>query len=634
MSLRDNRDDERALAELGAIVASSSDAIIGKSLDGVVTSWNAAAERVYGYTADEIVGEPISLLIPTERADELPEILERIGRGESVQTYETVRLRKDGTPIEVALTVSPITRADGAVIGASTIARDITAQKQTERALLRAEESYRLLFERHPQPLFVYERSSRRMLEVNHAALTAYGYARDEFLAMSIVDLIGPSDRTKIEPAMQERNLHPGRAASGVWSHAKKDGDTIYMNVTSSDIDFEGKEARLVLAEDVTERNRLEAQLRQAQKMEAVGNLAGGIAHDFNNILLVIRGHSAALLEEHSEGHLHETVAQIDSAAAQASDFTRQLLAFSRQQVLRPEGIDLNPLVEETLRLLQRMIAEDVAVELDLAPTLAPILIDRGQLAQAMLNLVINARDAMPDGGTVTIRTAEVWLDDTYAASHEGVTAGSYVLLQVTDTGTGIDLETQGRIFDPFFTTKAEGTGLGLATVYGLVKQSNGHIWLYSELDMGTTFKLYFPAAAGATVAKPERGGSERLEGDETILVVEDAEMVRTLVVGVLERYGYTVLSAASGPEALELAEGRKAEIDVLLTDIVMPGMNGRELAEQFVALHPEVKVLFTSGYPADIAIRQGISEAQMAFLEKPYLPVELGRAVRGILDA
>jgi PAS domain S-box-containing protein len=497
---------DRALAELGAIVASTDEAIIGKSLDGTVTSWNAGAERVYGYSSGEIVGQSISLLIPDHRADELPAILDRIGRGEAVPPYETVRVRKDGRQIDVALTVSPIKDSRGTLIGASTIARDIT-------------------------------------------------------------------DRTK-----------------------------------------------------------LEAQLRQSQKLESIGSLAGGIAHDFNNILLVIRGHSAVLLDDVSDQRLRASILQIDRAAERAAEFTHQLLAFSRQQVLRPQVVDLNSLVDETLQLVSRMLDKDIVIDRQLKEQLNLILIDRSQLTQAILNLVVNARDAMPDGGTLTIRTANVDLDADYAAEHEDVIPGSYVLLQVTDSGIGVDPLDQARIFEPFFTTKEQGTGLGLAGVFGLVKQSRGHIWVYSEPHMGTTFKLYFPVTGEKQSVTAEPEALQSLDGDETILLVEDTDMVRSLVAATLESFGYTVLAAASGAEALEIAEARLEPIELLMTDVVMPRMNGRELAERLLAKHPDMKVLFTSGYPADTIIRHGISESRTAFLEKPYLPADLARKIREVI--
>jgi two-component system, cell cycle sensor histidine kinase and response regulator CckA len=498
---------DHALAELGAIVASTNDVIIGKSLDGTVTSWNAAAERVYGYSASEMVGENISRLIPDDHADELPEILDRISRGDSVHTYETVRVRKDGSRVDVAVTISPIRDQRGVVVGASTIARDIT------------------------------------------------------------------------------------------------------------------------------DRLRLEERLRQSDRMQAIGSLAGGIAHDFNNILLVIRGHSALLLKDLADERVREGVHQIDRAAGRAAEFTHQLLAFSRQQVLRPQVTNLNALVEETLRLVSRMLEDNIEVDLQMESDLDSILIDGGQLTQAILNLIVNARDAMPEGGTLTIRTANADLDQAYAAKHEDVMPGPYVLLQVTDSGTGIDPADQSRIFEPFFTKKEHGTGLGLAVVFGLVKQSRGHIWLYSESGMGTTFKLYFPvtSATQAGTSEPEQVGS--VGGHETILVVEDNEMVRSLVTITLESYGYSVIVAANGAEALAIAEDHPEVIDLLLTDVVMPGLNGRELADTLLADRPNLKVLFSSGYPADTVLRHGIEEARTAFLEKPYLPDELARKIRQILE-
>ena len=376
----------------------------------------------------------------------------------------------------------------------------------------------------------------------------------------------------------------------------------------------------------------MEEQLRQSQKMEAIGQLAGGIAHDFNNILLVIRGHSAVLLRDLEDERLRASVQQIDGAAERAAEFTHQLLAFSRQQVLRPRSINLNSLVEETVRLLERMLDEDINVEVELEAGLDSVLLDHAQLMQAILNLVVNARDAMPDGGTLTLRTASIELDAAYAAVHEDVTPGYYVLLQVTDTGVGIAAADQTRIFEPFFTTKEEGTGLGLAGVFGLVKQSRGHIWVYSELGMGTTFKIYFPITSEREVAVPEPGEAHSLEGHETILLVEDTEMVRTLVTAMLEYYGYTVLAASGGAEALDLADRQDRPIDLLVTDVVMPGMNGRELAEQLSVKYPGLKVLFTSGYPADTIIRHGVSESRTAFLEKPFLPDDLARKVREVI--
>jgi PAS domain S-box-containing protein len=495
----------------------------------------------------------------------------------------------------------------------------------------RSETSYRRLFEGHPQPMWVFDPETLRFLAVNEAAVATYGYSEDEFLAMTIADIRPPDDRVALEKAVSDvsRRL----AYAGVWRHLKKDGTPIEVKVTSNAIDFEGLGARLVLIEDVTAQSRLEEQLRQAQRMDAIGNFAGAIAHDFNNILLVIRGHSAALLDELAPGRLRSNVEQIDRAAERASEFTHRLLAFSRQQVLAPELVDVNAVVGEMVQMLERILGEDIEVILQLEPSAVPILIDRSQLAQAFLNLVVNARDAMPSGGALTIRTANIELDDAYTTTHEGAVPGPHVLLQVTDSGVGMDASTRERVFEPFFTTKDEGTGFGLATVFGVVKQSSGSISLYSEPQLGTSFKLYFPSASDTPAPRVTHAANATLEGSETILVVEDTEVVRALVKEVLESYGYTVLTAAGGPEALTLATAHRGSIDVLMTDVVMPRMTGRVLAEKILAVDPRVRVLFTSGFPVDTVFRNEVDEGRYGFIEKPYLPAQLARKLRELLD-
>jgi signal transduction histidine kinase/ActR/RegA family two-component response regulator len=381
-------------------------------------------------------------------------------------------------------------------------------------------------------------------------------------------------------------------------------------------------------------RERLQEQLRQSQKMEAVGSLAGGIAHDFNNLLMVIVGYTDIVTERNADERLTNALQHISDAAERATELTRQLLAYSRQQVLRLETASLNDVVSDTLKLLDRLIGTDIEITTDLEPALLTITVDRSQLGQVILNLAVNAREAMPDGGSLQIRTTNVTLDDSYISEHTHIAAGSYSLLQMTDTGIGMDETTRSRVFDPFFTTKSEGTGLGLATVYGIVKQSGGHILVYSEPDLGTTFKLYFPNEATAPVAAVPSPEPTSLRGDETILLVEDDRVVRPLVTEILETYGYAVLPAADGREAIEIAGQQAGSIDLLLTDIVMPGMNGRELANTLTAEYPALKVVFTSGYPADATVRKGLSETGVAFIEKPYLPEDLARIVRRIVDA
>jgi PAS domain S-box-containing protein len=620
----------RHAQELAAIVASSSDAIIGTSLDGAITSWNEGAERIYGYSAAEAVGRSIEMLEPAERRGEARELLSRLRAGERIENYDTVRVRRDGALVDIAQTVSPIKDEHGTVVGASTIARDVSERMRAQEALRRSEESYRQLFERHPAPMWVYDPQAFRFLAVNEAALRGSGYSREEVLAMTIGDFLQEGEEARLRDHLGAAS---GDVQQGLWKLRVKNGSLHDVRTWAAAIDFAGQEARLVLAHDVTDQRRLEQQVRQTQKMEAVGRLAGGIAHDFNNLLLVIRGYSAALLKRARDPELLASVEQIDAAAQRASEFTHQLLAFSRQQVLRLELTDLNAVVEETLRLLERTLGADVVIETDLEPSLRVTRVDRSQVTQAVLNLAINARDAMPTGGTLLIRTANAELDEAYAAVHEGVLPGPYALLQITDSGRGMDDETKRRAFEPFFTTKDDGTGLGLATVYGLVKQCGGHVALYSELGLGTTFKLYFTTSTDEIRPRPGPDTVGSLDGSETVLLVEDTEIVRRLVTSTLEEYGYTVLPASGGHDALELAERAVGAIDLLLTDVVMPWMNGRELADLLTARHPHLKVLFTSGYPSDTVVRHGIAEATAAFIEKPYLPDDLARKVRAVLD-
>jgi PAS domain S-box-containing protein len=388
---------------------------------------------------------------------------------------------------------------------------------------------------------------------------------------------------------------------------------------------------------DITKRVELENRLRQSEKMETVGRLAGGIAHDFNNLLTVINGTAElAALGRGEDDPVREQLANIRSAGERAADLTRQLLAFSRRQVLQPVVMKLNDTVVEIEPVLRRLIGEDVHVSVQLAADLDNIRIDRTQVEQILLNLASNSRDAMPNGGTLTIETANVGVDELYASSHATVQSGPQVMLAISDTGHGMDEATRQRVFEPFFTTKAtgRGTGLGLATVYGIVKQCGGSIWVYSEVGRGTTIKVYFPRteesvreSAPTPVVALERGA-------ETILVVEDEEAIRYLVREVLEAHGYTVLDAANGREALELLEGHEGPVQLLLTDVVMPDMGGRELADQLQASHPGMKVLYTSGYTDDAIVHFGVLEEGAHFIGKPYSIVDLTSKVREVLDS
>ena len=513
---------------------------------------------------------------------------------------------------------------------AGELARRTAAALELERSAAR----YRMLFEASPLPMWVYDAATLRFLDVNDAAVRHYGYSRDEFLAMTIADIRPPEDIAGMLADVAARG-GPGSPAPKTWRHRRKDGSLIDVEITAGRIELDGRRAALVLANDVSERKRLEHRLAEAEKMEAIGRLAGGVAHDFNNLLTVIAGY-AEILSRRIDGHDREDLREIARAAAQAAELTHQLLAFSRRQVLHPQVLDLNGIVADMETMLHRIIGDDISVGVRLASGLARIEADRAQIERVILNLAANARDAMPDGGALTIETANVELDAQQVASHGEGRAGPHVLLAVSDTGHGMDDEVQRHLFEPFYTTKSAGggTGLGLATVFGVVKQSGGGIYVYSEPGRGSTFKIYFPVATTAPEpgpVAPERG-SER--GSETIMVVEDDIAVRDLVRIMLEANGYRVVTVHDAEEAARLCTARPGGVDLLLTDVVMPGLSGRALAEQLAELAPGLRVLFMSGYSDEAVHRHGVLGHSAAFLEKPFTERTLTRKVREVLDA
>ncbi len=470
-------------------------------------------------------------------------------------------------------------------------------RRRSEEALRKNEEMFRLLFSYNPLPTWVIDKETRRFLEVNDAAVRQYGYSLNEFKSMSVLDLRPEEERARY---LEQLNKIPNEGHyHGHWKHRKKDGKVIQVETISHELEYAGRRVRLVVTQDISERQLLEQQLRQSQKMEAVGRLAGGVAHDFNNLLMVIKGHTELLVNvlPPSE-HYSRKIEQIDRAADRASALTRQLLAFSRLQVLQPHVMNLNDVVEEMGRLLPRLIGEDIELVIRSSEDLGAIRADASQMEQVIMNLAVNARDAMPAGGRLLIETSNAELDDTYNAVHPIVREGRYVLLAVSDTGTGMSAETQAHIFEPFFTTKPQGkgTGLGLSTVYGVVKQSGGFIWVYSEVGRGTSFKIYLPR-----VDQPvERIGtaatvSEAPRGTETILLAEDEQDVREVAREFLESGGYTVIEARDGAEALKRVEKYEDAIDLLVTDMVMPGMTGQELSTRLLQSRPEIRVLYMS---------------------------------------
>jgi len=501
---RELRDSQNRLA---LIVDSSQDAIIGKNLDGIVTHWNKGAEHIYGYTAQEMIGRPISMLAPQDRTDEIPAILEKIRNGQRVEYFESVRVTKDKRNLHVSISVSPIYDADGKVVGASTIARNITAQK------------------------------------------------------------------------------------------------------------------------------KIEDQLRQSQKMEAVGRLAGGVAHDFNNLLGIVTACSE-LLRSRVDEESAEYIDNIREAAKRGASLTRQMLAFSRRQPVQTQLLDLNERLKEVNKLLRPLMGDDVEIALLPRPATAIIEADPGQLDQIVINLAVNARDAMPRGGKLILETAAFDCDESFAREHS-MTPGRYVMLAVSDNGSGMDEVTRSRVFEPFFTTKeiGKGSGLGLATVYGIVKQSGGHVWVYSEPGHGTTFKIYLPSAehklGTAPAAQPEALPARR-EG-ATILLAEDDAVMRRLTRKMLEGHGYKVLEAEDGKAALDLIGADHTSVDLILTDVVMKRMTGPELVLRVIDSHPAMKVVYMSGYTGELVANQGLDSA-IRLLEKPFTRADLLKTVDAAL--
>ncbi len=419
-------------------------------------------------------------------------------------------------------------------------------------------------------------------------------------------------------------------------AQATRDGREFWADVDYMPIiDDHGEHTHWIgIMRDISERRRLEEQLFHAQKMDAVGRLAGGVAHDFNNVLTAISGFSELLLEELPKGSgPHGEVQQIKSAADRAAALTRQLLAFSRKQIMRPLQVDVNALILELERMVRRVIGANVMIRTAFEEPLPSVFADPMQLEQVLLNLMVNASEAMPDGGMLTVETGVAMLGESYAARHHGVVPGRYVCIVVSDTGLGMDRETRERIFEPFFTTKAGGTGLGLSTVYGIVRQSGGHIWVYSEVGVGTTFKVYLPASNARASEPIDHSEPVAHGGTETILVVEDETAVREVARAMLQRRGYTVLAAADGEQAMRIANRHPSRIDLLLTDVMLPRANGRRLAERLVAVRPELRVLYMSGYTEDAIISQGVLDDEIELLEKPFSEAALAIRVREVLD-
>ncbi len=595
--------------------------------DGTVTFLNSACQAVTGYTRQELLqGADIAAL---ENLRAAHQALARKWDGDPSKHYEIQIPAKDGRTVDLEVSSAFLERA-GAPSCVLAIARDITARKQVQESLRQNAENFEYLFSNQPVPMWVFDAQTLQFLEVNQAAVQKYGYSREEFLAMSSADLRPPGETQRFRDYLGE-SPQGGHGNAGQWPHLSKNGRIINTEVFWRSVNFAGRDAVLCVIEDITERKLLEEQLRQSHKLEAVGRLAGGIAHEFNNLLTVILGYSQLLLNHIDREHpMHAGLDQIRESAGKAGTLTRQLMAFSKRQSLQPGILDLNKVVASMEKMLQRNLGDRIELVTKLSPELGLVRADPGQIDQVVMNLILNARDAMPKGGTVTLETANV--DVSAAEAAAGYRPGAYAMVAVTDTGEGIDDASRSHLFEPFFSTRGqhEGAGLGLSVVYGLIEQQGGFVRVKSQPGQGARFEVYLPHLPELTGVSVHESMKR---GFETILVVDDEAGALGLIVETLRDSGYTVLETADSAEALEMAKRKQVHVDLLLTNVLMPNVNGRDLADAWRALHPALKVLFMSSYQENgSAYRKGSGLGEQLLL-KPFSGVTLTQTVRGVLD-
>ena len=595
---------------------------------------NPAFEKICGRSCQSLYDDPKSFLeaIPADDRERLVLYMDRIQRGENPGKIEYRVLRSDGETRWLLAHAAPIRNEQGDVYRIAGVALDVTEARKAESALEESGQRFRKLAQASFDAILITQDGI--VYDVNRGHADMFGYSSvEEVIGRPITDFVAEESLAEVQRRFVN-NVEGTYQLVGL----RKDGRRILLEATGATHVIGGRPARITALRDMTERRSLEDQFRQAQKMEAVGRLAGGVAHDFNNLLTVIMSYTDMLSEGLAvQDPRADDLDQIRKAAVTATSLTRQLLAFSRQQVIEPQLVNLSDVVLMSNKMLNRLIGEDIDVVTTITKDPVAVMIDPGQLEQVIMNLAVNARDAMPRGGRLTLETAVVKIDADYTRDQWLANSGRFAMLAVTDTGVGMDEPTLARIFEPFFTTKevGKGTGLGLATVFGIIKQSNGFIRVSSEIGRGATFRIYLPLVDKPT--KRYDGQPELVQlpvGTETILLAEDAAAVRAAARQILERYGYTVLEAPSGRDALNIALKRQSPIHLLLTDVVMPEMSGRDLAEQIKELRPSVKVLYMSGYTDDAVVLHGILSAEIAYLQKPFSPATLARKVREVLDA
>ncbi|MFC7529821.1 PAS domain S-box protein [Actinoplanes sp. GCM10030250] len=657
--LRDDttqREAARTRALLASVVQSSHDAIVTADLEGRVLSWNPGAEILYGHPAADMIGKPIDEIIPVTRRNDEEQVRLLVRLGGRVDRYRSLRQNAKGEIVAVSMLISPLLDERGSIIGTTTIGRDISDRE-------RAEARVQAILDAAPDAMLGVGESGEVVL-VNAEAERLFGHPRYDLLHMPL-DLLLPDGLPPISAVLRtggdstpldtERALaEPGEPVDQRWASRRalhRGGGELPVDIACSSLHTDTGMVIVVVVRDITERlaaeeerrrlreetdrQRLEARMQQAQRLESLGQLAGGIAHDFNNLLAVILNYASFIIEDAAGSPPAVDAEQIARAARRGSDLTHQLLAFARREVIRPRPLNLNTVVTEVHQMLDRSLGEHIALTVRTTAGLPSVMADPGQLEQVLVNLAVNARDAMPTGGRLTIDTALVPVDAEHAAARAGLSPGRYVRLRVSDTGTGMPKEVIDKAFEPFFTTKpsGQGTGLGLATVYGIITQAGGTVQIYSETGIGTTFTILLPATeVQAQEAAPEESVAGLTGHGATVLVVEDEDALREVTCRILHRGGYTVLAAGSGDEALRLAASHS--VDVLLTDVIMPGMLGRDLAAAVSRSWPATKVLFMSGYAQPVLTTHGTLSAEVHLLEKPFTSAELMRALHDELQA
>ncbi len=606
---------------------------------GRIVMINKKGHRLLGYPESELMGNDwFETCMPARSRAKARQMFTRILTGDLVESTENPVLTSSGEERLFAWHNSLVRDRIGNILGTLSSGEDITERRRAEDAVRKL-----ALIVESSEEAIIGQTLDGIIVSWNPGAERLYGYTAEEAIGRNISMIASPERPNEVENFLECIRL--GQRVGRVETvRCGKNGKRVEISLSIFPVlDEEGKPASVAtIARDISERKRMEQQLRQSHKMEAIGRLAGGIAHDFNNLLGVVLGDCELLLNDSVTPVQREKLVEIKEAGGRAASLTRQLLAFSRQQMLDTQILNLNSVLSGFESMLRRLAGDQIVVHMVLTPGVAPVRADPSQLLQVILNMVVNARDAMPDGGTIRIETANTTLDESYVSGHPGMSSGPHVMISVADNGPGMDTETLSHVFEPFFTTKGngQGTGMGLATAYGIIQQVHGSIWAYSELGRGTLFKIFLPMAAVETVApEPETAAAagetpeELPHGKETVLLVEDSGLLRRVTGEFLKRVGYTVISAADGPEALEVVESYPGKIDLLLTDLAMPGMNGQELAEKLLARLPDLKVLYTSGYAGSILQDRDFAGLATAFLEKPFTWQSLAQKVRTVLD-